>query len=206
MRRCAGELVNRAIDHNGLRIDAPSRSRCAAVAPLLSPPPRNRHTPPPPPQPKTTTTQPFSVLGSTGSIGTQTLDIIAEFPDKFKLVALSAGSNVELLAEQVRRAALRAHWHCILGCWSSLILFPRGSDQHLVQQGQRVCGWGAIHSSGPSTRSSRLAWWRLNKLKNSRTNPPTHPPHPPSNPHHHPHRNRSASSSPRWWPSRTAPR
>lgn len=48
-----------------------------------------------------TKTQPFSVLGSTGSIGTQTLDIIEEFPDKFKLVALAAGSNVELLAEQV---------------------------------------------------------------------------------------------------------
>jgi hypothetical protein len=45
--------------------------------------------------------QPFSVLGSTGSIGTQTLDIIAEHPDKFSLVALSAGSNVELLAQQV---------------------------------------------------------------------------------------------------------
>jgi 1-deoxy-D-xylulose-5-phosphate reductoisomerase len=43
------------------------------------------------------------VLGSTGSIGTQTLDIIAEFPDKFKLVALAAGGNVELLAQQVRQ-------------------------------------------------------------------------------------------------------
>jgi 1-deoxy-D-xylulose-5-phosphate reductoisomerase len=45
--------------------------------------------------------QRFSLLGSTGSIGTQTLDIIAEFPDKFQLVALAAGSNVELLAQQV---------------------------------------------------------------------------------------------------------
>ncbi|KAG2433846.1 hypothetical protein HXX76_008202, partial [Chlamydomonas incerta] len=45
----------------------------------------------------------FSVLGSTGSIGTQTLDIMAEFPDKFKLVALAAGSNVKLLAEQIRK-------------------------------------------------------------------------------------------------------
>ena len=43
------------------------------------------------------------MLGSTGSIGTQTLDIIAEFPDKFALVALAAGSNVELLAAQVRQ-------------------------------------------------------------------------------------------------------
>lgn len=44
----------------------------------------------------------FSLLGSTGSIGTQTLDIIAEHPDKFKLVALAAGSNIELLAKQIR--------------------------------------------------------------------------------------------------------
>eukprot|EP00882_Tetradesmus_deserticola_P014851 GHRQ01015804.1.p1 GENE.GHRQ01015804.1~~GHRQ01015804.1.p1 ORF type:complete len:440 (+),score=184.76 GHRQ01015804.1:98-1417(+) len=49
------------------------------------------------------TPKPFSVLGSTGSIGTQTLDIIAEHPDKFSLEALSAGSNVELLAQQVRQ-------------------------------------------------------------------------------------------------------
>eukprot|EP00879_Flechtneria_rotunda_P017055 GHRR01017862.1.p1 GENE.GHRR01017862.1~~GHRR01017862.1.p1 ORF type:complete len:352 (+),score=114.32 GHRR01017862.1:321-1376(+) len=47
--------------------------------------------------------KPFSVLGSTGSIGTQTLDIIAEYPDKFQLVALAAGSNVELLAKQIRQ-------------------------------------------------------------------------------------------------------
>jgi hypothetical protein len=45
--------------------------------------------------------KPFSLLGSTGSIGTQTLDIAAEFPDQYKVVALSAGSNVALLAEQV---------------------------------------------------------------------------------------------------------
>jgi 1-deoxy-D-xylulose-5-phosphate reductoisomerase len=45
----------------------------------------------------------FSLLGSTGSIGTQTLDIVAEHPDRFEIVALAAGSNVELLAEQVRQ-------------------------------------------------------------------------------------------------------
>ncbi|KIY94464.1 1-deoxy-D-xylulose 5-phosphate reductoisomerase [Monoraphidium neglectum] len=45
--------------------------------------------------------KPFSVLGSTGSIGTQTLDIIAEFPEKFSLVALAAGSNIDVLAKQV---------------------------------------------------------------------------------------------------------
>jgi 1-deoxy-D-xylulose-5-phosphate reductoisomerase len=47
--------------------------------------------------------KPISLLGSTGSIGTQTLDIVAENPDKFKVVALAAGSNVTLLADQVKR-------------------------------------------------------------------------------------------------------
>ncbi|RVX18659.1 1-deoxy-D-xylulose 5-phosphate reductoisomerase, chloroplastic [Vitis vinifera] len=46
--------------------------------------------------------KPLSVVGSTGSIGTQTLDIVAENPDKFRIVALAAGSNVTLLADQVK--------------------------------------------------------------------------------------------------------
>ena len=41
------------------------------------------------------------MLGSTGSIGTQTLEIACEQPDKFKAVALSAGRNIDLLTEQV---------------------------------------------------------------------------------------------------------
>ena len=41
----------------------------------------------------------LSVLGSTGSIGTQTLEIVEEFPDRFRVVALTAGNNLELLAE-----------------------------------------------------------------------------------------------------------
>ena len=43
------------------------------------------------------------VLGSTGSIGTQALDVIARNPDRFRVVALGAGGgNVELLADQAR--------------------------------------------------------------------------------------------------------
>ena len=42
------------------------------------------------------------MLGSTGSIGTQTLEIASEQPDKFKAVALSAGRNISLLTEQVK--------------------------------------------------------------------------------------------------------
>jgi 1-deoxy-D-xylulose-5-phosphate reductoisomerase len=44
-----------------------------------------------------------AVLGSTGSIGRQALDIIASLPDRFQVVALSAGANAGLLEEQVRR-------------------------------------------------------------------------------------------------------
>ena len=41
------------------------------------------------------------VLGATGSIGRQTLDIIRAFPDEFEVVGLAAGHNVELLSQQV---------------------------------------------------------------------------------------------------------
>jgi 1-deoxy-D-xylulose-5-phosphate reductoisomerase len=43
------------------------------------------------------------ILGSTGSIGTNTLDIVARFPDEFRVVGLTAGNNDEMLAEQIRR-------------------------------------------------------------------------------------------------------
>eukprot|EP00953_Heterococcus_sp_UTEX-ZZ885_P041824 21314-Heterococcus_DN1.PRE.1 len=43
----------------------------------------------------------LSLLGSTGSIGTQTLDICEEKPDLFEVTALAAGSNIDLLAEQI---------------------------------------------------------------------------------------------------------
>tara|TARA_Y100001968_G_C19449390_1_gene767481 strand:- start:383 stop:1609 length:1227 start_codon:yes stop_codon:yes gene_type:complete len=44
----------------------------------------------------------ISLLGSTGSIGTQTLEIIEEFPEQFKIVALTAGSNLPLLEKQIQ--------------------------------------------------------------------------------------------------------
>jgi len=44
----------------------------------------------------------ITLLGSTGSIGTQTLDIVREHPEKFRVVGLAAGRNAELLAQQIR--------------------------------------------------------------------------------------------------------
>jgi 1-deoxy-D-xylulose-5-phosphate reductoisomerase len=42
-----------------------------------------------------------AILGSTGSIGTQALDVIARHPERFEVVALAAGRNTTLLAEQI---------------------------------------------------------------------------------------------------------
>ncbi|QDY82225.1 1-deoxy-D-xylulose-5-phosphate reductoisomerase [Paenibacillus polymyxa] len=42
----------------------------------------------------------ITVLGSTGSIGTQTLDVVSMHPDQFTVEALAGGSNIKLLAEQ----------------------------------------------------------------------------------------------------------
>ncbi len=42
-----------------------------------------------------------AVLGSTGSIGRQTLDVIRAMPQRFQVVGLAAGKNMELLAEQI---------------------------------------------------------------------------------------------------------
>lgn len=44
-----------------------------------------------------------SILGSTGSIGTQTLDVIAAYPERFRVEALAAGSNIDLFIEQIRQ-------------------------------------------------------------------------------------------------------
>ncbi|MBO3462156.1 1-deoxy-D-xylulose-5-phosphate reductoisomerase [Aetokthonos hydrillicola Thurmond2011] len=45
----------------------------------------------------------ITLLGSTGSIGTQTLDIVTQYPDQFRIVGLAAGNNVEMLASQIRQ-------------------------------------------------------------------------------------------------------
>jgi len=43
----------------------------------------------------------LAVLGSTGSIGVNTLDIVRQFPDQFEVVSLSAGLNIQLLKQQI---------------------------------------------------------------------------------------------------------
>ena len=48
-------------------------------------------------------TERIAILGSTGSIGTQALDVIARFPERFRVEVLVAGNNHEILARQARK-------------------------------------------------------------------------------------------------------
>jgi 1-deoxy-D-xylulose-5-phosphate reductoisomerase len=45
----------------------------------------------------------IAILGSTGSIGTQTLDIVERFPDRFNVISLVARQNVPLLRDQIKK-------------------------------------------------------------------------------------------------------
>jgi 1-deoxy-D-xylulose-5-phosphate reductoisomerase len=45
----------------------------------------------------------IALLGSTGSIGTQALDIISKFPEEFEIKVLTGGSNIDLLISQARK-------------------------------------------------------------------------------------------------------
>ncbi|MBU8932703.1 MAG: 1-deoxy-D-xylulose-5-phosphate reductoisomerase [candidate division Zixibacteria bacterium] len=54
----------------------------------------------------------ISILGSTGSIGRSTLDVVTAHPGKFDVVVLAAYSNTELLADQCRR--FRPRYACLV--------------------------------------------------------------------------------------------
>src|SRR5574344_803506 len=56
----------------------------------------------------------ISILGSTGSIGTQSLEVIEKISDEFEIIALSGGKNINLLREQIKKFSPR------IACVSSL--------------------------------------------------------------------------------------
>ena len=43
----------------------------------------------------------LAILGSTGSIGTQTLGVVKKYPDRFEVTALSCGHNITLFEKQL---------------------------------------------------------------------------------------------------------
>src|ERR1700683_108501 len=44
----------------------------------------------------------LTILGSTGSIGTNTLDVVRQNPNRFRIFALAAGRNIDLLVSQIQ--------------------------------------------------------------------------------------------------------
>ena len=52
----------------------------------------------------------LTILGSTGSIGSNTLDVVRQNPDRFKVFALAAGRNIDLLAKQIQGIQALRSW------------------------------------------------------------------------------------------------
>jgi 1-deoxy-D-xylulose-5-phosphate reductoisomerase len=74
----------------------------------------------------------IAILGSTGSIGRSTLSIVESFPDKFQVLTLAAGSNLELAMEQARR-------------WRPKVLsVANEKDADVLRSQLRPCGLGEI--------------------------------------------------------------
>lgn len=82
----------------------------------------------------------ISILGSTGSIGTQTLDIVRSHPDKFRVVGMAAGRNIQLLAEQVREF----HPEMVATSEESLLPELKSLLKDLEYQPQIIAGKAAI--------------------------------------------------------------
>jgi len=55
--------------------------------------------------------QRIALLGSTGSIGQNALEVIRRFPDRFRVIGLSTNSNIEILAKQIKEFC--PQWVCV---------------------------------------------------------------------------------------------
>ena len=90
----------------------------------------------------------ITVFGSTGSIGCNTLDLVARRPGAFKVVALSGGRNVARLAEQARahraEIAVTAHEECLADLRDALAgsgIEAAAGPQALCETATRPADW-----------------------------------------------------------------
>ena len=70
----------------------------------------------------------IAVLGSTGSIGRQVLNVVDRYPDKYKVVGLACGSSAETLGEQIKKYKPTAAAICNPAKLSSLGSVPNGTS------------------------------------------------------------------------------
>ena len=82
-------------------------------------------------------TRGVAILGSTGSIGTQALDVLSHHRDEYRVVALAAGANTELLARQADEFGVPdAMARPICEALASRIVNYDKFEEHLLQPAQ----------------------------------------------------------------------
>ena len=84
------------------------------------------------------------ILGSTGSIGTQTLDVVRQFPDEFNVEALASCSNLELIEKQVRE--FKPSVICLFD-EEKMDTWARGKAQELIAGAQETVESGFRRSA-----------------------------------------------------------
>lgn len=88
----------------------------------------------------------LTILGSTGSIGTNTLSVVKQNPDKFRVTALVAGQNIEVMAEQC--LAFRPAYACMADDASARELTRRlreaGVETQVMSGQQAACELAAL--------------------------------------------------------------
>lgn len=76
----------------------------------------------------------ISIIGSTGSIGTQTLEVIEKIQDKFEILALAGGDNINLLRKQISR--FKPKTVCVKSSDSKITLEREFSDTKFLSGGE----------------------------------------------------------------------
>jgi 1-deoxy-D-xylulose-5-phosphate reductoisomerase len=87
----------------------------------------------------------IAILGSTGSIGCSTLSVVESYPDRFQVISLSAGKNVDAVFEQVRR-------------WKpQLVSVASAADAETLRSRVKAAGLGGIEVAHGSEGAVRVA-------------------------------------------------
>jgi 1-deoxy-D-xylulose-5-phosphate reductoisomerase len=87
----------------------------------------------------------IAILGSTGSIGQSTLSVVESHPDRFQVIALAAGRNVDAAFEQVRRWKPR------------LVSMAAANDAEILETRLKKAGVGGVEVTHGSAGSVRVA-------------------------------------------------
>lgn len=96
-----------------------------------------------------------AILGSTGSIGTQTLDVLSRFPDVFEVVRLCAGSNTELLEQQRSVVGLSKEYaQSAIAQPEILTEFSSASDVDIVVNG--VVGFAGMRATLAALKANKV--------------------------------------------------